>query len=127
VELFCGAVEAEHHDKAECPEPVDQIEAWPEDPEAVDETEIRGRWLNGIGGGIEKSACSASVRPGLIRGCGAEDQLALRSSGAVTGSDLISGAAVEIPCSGIETGVCTRRVSTGGGGGGHCGGGGGGG
>ena len=29
---------------ADCAELVDQIEAWPEDPELVDETEMRGRW-----------------------------------------------------------------------------------
>lgn len=31
---------------------MDQIEAWPDDPEDVEETEILGRWLNGAEGGI---------------------------------------------------------------------------
>jgi hypothetical protein len=39
-------VEVDCHDIADCPELVDQIDAWPEDPELVEETEIRGRWLN---------------------------------------------------------------------------------
>lgn len=30
-------------DMADCAELVDQMEAWPEDPELVDETEMRGR------------------------------------------------------------------------------------
>lgn len=39
-------VDADCQDIEDCPELVDQMEACPEEPELVDDTEIRGRWLN---------------------------------------------------------------------------------
>lgn len=44
-------VDADCQDIEDCPELVDQMEACPEEPELVDETEIRGRWLNAAWGG----------------------------------------------------------------------------
>jgi hypothetical protein len=38
------------------PELVDQMEAWPEEPELVEETEMRGRWLKGAWGGMKMAA-----------------------------------------------------------------------
>lgn len=38
-----GTVELEAQDTEDCPELVDQMDAWPDEPELVDETEIRGR------------------------------------------------------------------------------------
>lgn len=44
-------VEADCQDIEDCPELVDQMEACPEEPELVEETEMRGRWLNAACGG----------------------------------------------------------------------------
>lgn len=43
-------VEVDCHDMEDWAELVDQMEAWPEEPELVDDTDILGRWLKGAVG-----------------------------------------------------------------------------
>jgi hypothetical protein len=74
---------------------VDQMEAWPEEPELTEETEMRGRWQKGAEGGrkIEVSlrSLSWSVEP-LRPPLGTVDQAEASSSG--TASVLISAVGV---------------------------------
>jgi hypothetical protein len=65
------------------------MEAWPEEPELVEETEMRGRCENGAEGGRKMEASSVGL---VSTQDGAVDQAAARSSG--RDSDLISGVGV---------------------------------
>jgi hypothetical protein len=62
--------EADAHDMDDRAELTDHREAWPEDPELVEETEIRGRWLRYDMGGEMKAEGSDLTTPapaGAIR------------------------------------------------------------
>lgn len=58
--LLLLLLEADCHDMEERAELTDQRDAWPEDPELVEETDILVRWENGYEGGrkTELSGCS---------------------------------------------------------------------
>jgi hypothetical protein len=68
------------------------MEAWPEEPELVDETEMRGRWVwaKGAEGGRKREASSVGLAK--MHEAGAEDQATLKSSDC--DSALMSGVGV---------------------------------
>jgi hypothetical protein len=60
--------EPDAHDMDDRAELTDQREAWPEDPELVEETEIRGRWLRYDMDGEMKAEGSDFTTPGAPAG-----------------------------------------------------------
>lgn len=67
------------HDMAVWAELLDQMEAWPEDPELVDETDILGLCANGAEGGTNMPASSSGMLEAMLVGCVGDHCVALCS------------------------------------------------